>query len=59
MDKLFLQVPELQPRLRKIHKRLKDDIDDLQPIDDIRQTYWMNLLKQKRKILRSRHSCLD
>jgi hypothetical protein len=37
MDKLLLQIPALQPALTEISNEHRNDIDGLQPIDEIRQ----------------------
>ena len=37
MDKLFLQIPALQPALTEISNEYRNDIRGLQPIDEIRQ----------------------
>ena len=49
MDKLFLQIPALQPALKRISNRFKNDIYDLEPIDEIRQDMLDELIGTEQK----------
>lgn len=37
MDKLFKNIPQLQPTIKKVKKQFKEDTNDLEEIDDLRQ----------------------
>jgi hypothetical protein len=36
MDKLFQNIPGLQPKIKEIQKEFKDETNEIEPIDDIR-----------------------
>jgi hypothetical protein len=45
MDKLIRNIPELQPTLKKIGSEFRDDIDTLEPIEEIRRDMIERLIK--------------